>query len=353
MSIEKTADLLLSQALHFEASDIHITPRSKDYLVQFRIHGLLSPIKKIPPKLGERLISHLKFLASMDISEKRKPQSGSLQSYFAGKYTSLRISSLPTARAKESIVIRILPQTKALPHNKLALFPANTNLLTQLMVQAHGMIIFTGPTGSGKTSTMYSLAEYCSVNINRHVVTLEDPVEKKSDLLQQVQVNEKAGLSFSTGLKAILRHDPDIILIGEIRDAETAKIAIRAAMTGHLVLSSLHTRDAKGAIFRLLEFGVKYHELEQTLLAITPQRLVSIICPFCGPVCSKYCSSLSHAKRRGVLEILHGSALRKAIENVNGGGEISRYTTLQNLIRKGIALGYLSHEEYERWIIEQ
>ena len=310
-------------------------------------------MKKISPNDGDRLISHMKFMASMDISEKRKPQSGSLQSYIGGIFTALRISTLPTAHSKESIVIRILPQRQTLSLNRMTLFPASTKILTSLMDQAHGMIILTGPTGSGKTSTMYSLAEYCSVQLNRHVITLEDPVEKQLDSLLQIQVNEKAGVTYSSGLKAILRHDPDIIIVGEIRDAETAEIAVRAAMTGHLVLSSLHTRDAKGAIYRLLEFGINHHEVEQTLLAITAQRLVSIMCPFCGERCAKHCSTLRNQKRTGVYEILHGRSLGHAIGEVNGTVGTYSYPTLQNLIRKGIALGYISHEEYGRWIIEE
>jgi len=253
----------------------------------------------------------------MDIGETRKPQSGSLQTTINKQETSLRISTLPSAHSKESMAIRILPQ-QSLTLDYLSLFPYSINHLTSMMVQAFGMIILTGPTGGGKSTTMYALAQYCSEFLNRNVISLEDPVEKIHDHLLQIQVNEKAGLNYSTGLKAILRHDPDVILVGEIRDAETAMIAVRAAMTGHLVLTSLHSRDAKGAIYRLLEFGIGERVLEQALIAITAQRLVTINCPFCGKDCSKYCNSQYRPKRTGLYEILHGKALLEAIKETRG-----------------------------------
>ncbi|WP_062104690.1 competence type IV pilus ATPase ComGA [Bacillus niameyensis] len=353
MSIEKIANALISQALYYDATDVHIAPRSKTYLIEFRINGSLSSHKKISHQLGERLISHFKFMASMDIGEKRKPQSGSLQSHFFGTFTSLRISTLPTAKSQESIVIRILHQHQSLSLEKLSLFPSSIKILQSFMFQAHGLILFTGPTGSGKSTTMFSLAEYCSIHLHRRVITLEDPVEKQNDYFLQVQVNEKAGIGFQSGLKAILRHDPDVIMIGEIRDAETAMIAVRAAMTGHLVLSSIHTRNAVGALYRLLEFGIKEYEIEQTLLAVTGQRLVSIKCPFCGFNCSKYCIRPNHLKRTGIYEMLHGYVLTQAMNDLRKGGDPFAYNKLQKLIAKGVALGYISQEEYRRWIVHE
>ncbi|MBS4217158.1 type II/IV secretion system protein [Bacillus sp. FJAT-49711] len=352
MNIKRKADLLLTEALQDDATDVHIIPNSENYLVQFRMNGKLSAVKNFSLEFGERLISHFKFMASMDIGETRKPQSGSLQTIITGLAISLRISTLPTAQSKESMAIRILPQ-HSLFLEYLSLFPSSIDLLTAKMVQAFGMIIFTGPTGSGKSTTMYELAQYCSDYLNRHVISLEDPVEKIHDHILQVQVNEKAGISFSSGLKAILRHDPDIILVGEIRDAETAMIAVRAAMTGHLVLTSLHARDTKGAIHRLFDLGIGMRELEQTLLAITAQRLVTIKCPYCDGICSKYCKSQNRKKRVGIYEILHGRTLSLALKETREEVGKYHYETLQYLIRKGIALGYLGYEEYERWIIEE
>ena len=168
----------------------------------------------------------------------------------------------------------------------------------------------------------------------------------------QVQVNEKAGITYSTGLKAILRHDPDIIMVGEIRDAETAKIALRAALTGHLVLSTMHTKNSKGALYRLLEFGANWHEMEQTLVGITAQRLVELICPFClEGDCSPYCSRYRN-NRAAVYEVLYGSALGEALMEVKGEKMKHKFPTLTNLISKGIALGFVKEKEYERWGID-
>lgn len=352
-SIEKTADMIVLRAIQLQATDIHLTPRRHDYLIQLRLQGSLIPHRSIANKIAARFISHYKFLASMDISEKRKPQSGSMQIHIDSVAASLRISTLPTALQKESLVIRILPQKASVAADRMNLFPATSKKLAALLLHSHGLIILTGPTGSGKTTTMYTLVEHCTAITGRSVITLEDPVERKNDSLLQVQVNEKAGITYTAGLKAILRHDPDIIIVGEIRDAETARIAVRAALTGHLVLTTLHARDAKGAIYRLLEFGISRSEIDQTLIAATAQRLVHMVCPLCGPRCLPYCSRRSHPKRLGVTELLSGSALKKALKEADGEHVSFRYVTLKDLVRKGVALGYLSSEEYSRWILEQ
>ncbi|GIN96367.1 ComG operon protein 1 [Siminovitchia terrae] len=352
MTIERTADLLISQAVRLNASDIHIIPRRQDYLIKLRIHGELANHGNLPPIAGERLISHLKFMASMDIGEKRKPQSGSWQTHISNTSVALRISTLPSTLYKESLVIRIFPQKHSLFLEKMSLFPNSIIKLISLMSHSHGMLIFTGPTGSGKTSTIYSLAEHCASELNRNIITLEDPVERQSDQFLQMQVNEKAGISYQTGLKAVLRHDPDMIFVGEIRDAETAEIAVRAAMTGHLVLTSMHTRNAEGAVYRLLEFGIKPLEIEQTLISVIAQRLVSLLCPFCGAKCSKYCASSDRIKRAAVFEMLEGERLETIIQGA-GKSVVEHAQSLKRLIRKGIALGYISHEEYSRWIIQK
>ncbi len=170
----------------------------------------------------------------------------------------------------------------------------------------------------------------------------------------QVQVNEKAGVTYSAGLKAILRHDPDMIILGEIRDAETAEIAVRAAMTGHLVLSSLHTRDAKGAIYRLLEFGVNMTEIEQTVIAIAAQRLVDLTCPFCKEEnCSVYCRMYRQTRRAGIYELLYGKNLTQCFREAKGEHANFQYQTLRRLIRKGIALGYVTTDNYDRWVYHE
>ncbi|KAB7708776.1 competence protein ComG [Bacillus aerolatus] len=353
MVIEETVEELLQEALTLDSTDIHFIPRKHGYAVQIRSQGQLIPHCEFSLREGERLISHFKFMSSLDIGEKRKPQSGSFQLEVSGFLISLRISTLPTALSKESLVIRLLPQQGVLDLLQLSLFPNSAKKLLALLSHAHGLIIFTGPTGSGKTTTLYSLIQHSASKHGRNVITLEDPVEKQNDQWLQVQVNEKAGVTYSVGLKAILRHDPDVIMVGEIRDEETARIAVRAALTGHLVLTTLHTRDAKGAVFRLLEFGLKWHEIQQTLVGVTAQRLVNLLCPQCGAVCSPHCRSGKKRKQATVYEILHGTDLHAVLNEAKGEESAYHYPLLKHLLRKGIALGYLSQNEYDRWVFEE
>lgn len=351
--IEKLADKIVTQAVKDNATDIHIIPRKTDFLVQFRITNKLIPYKKLPSVYCDRLISHFKFSASMDIGERRRPQTGSYQCYIANQLIHLRLSTLPSNNL-ESLVIRILPQHEQIPFEQLSLFPETTKQLLSLLQQAHGLILFSGPTGSGKTTTVYSLINESIRNLNRHVITLEDPIEKITNDFVQVQVNEKAGITYSTGLKAILRHDPDIIFVGEIRDAETAEIAVRAALTGHLVLSSLHARDTRGAIHRLLEFGINIVEIEQTVIAVTAQRLVQLNCPLCkAEVCEPSCVNNWSARRASVFELLRGETLQQVINELKGMKEDYNYMKLKDVISKGIALGFIKESEYERWINDE
>ncbi|MBA4535807.1 type II/IV secretion system protein [Bacillus aquiflavi] len=337
--IEQLADKIITDAFKKETTDIHIIPRKKDTLIQFRVVNKLIPYLYLQREECDRLISHFKFQAAMDIGERRRPQSGAYTNYVDGHLISMRLSTLPTAY-NESLVIRLLPQSKKDPHH-LSLFPQTTRKILALLKHAHGLIIFTGPTGSGKTTTLYSLLNESSRIFNRNIITLEDPVEKNYDNVLQVQVNEKAGITYSTGLKAILRHDPDLIMVGEIRDAETAQIAVRASLTGHLVLSTMHTRDAKGAIYRLLEFGVNWIEIEQTLVAVTAQRLVELACPLSETV-----------KRAAVFEILYGRSLVEVLREAKGEKVDLHYEKLKDIIKKGIALGFIKESEYERWVYE-
>ncbi|PLT29185.1 competence type IV pilus ATPase ComGA [Peribacillus deserti] len=348
--IEITADRILTAGLRQQASDIHIIPRKDDFQVQLRIANNLIPHEALPHKHAQKLLSHFKFLASMDIGEKRRPQSGSFSVTIDNKQVGLRFSTLPTANT-ESLVIRLIPQQHILPLNQMSLFPKTVSKLMALLKHSHGLLIFTGPTGSGKTTTLYSLLNHASEFINRNVITLEDPIENYSEQVLQVQINEKAGITYSVGLKAALRHDPDIIMVGEIRDAETAKIAVRAALTGHLILSTMHTRDAKGAVYRLLEFGVSLQEVQQTLIGVTAQRLLELSCPNCGGTCQRTCSN-RYKTRASVYELLCGKDLAKVFAEAKGEGSSKDYRILKDEINKAVALGYVQEKEFYRWVYE-
>lgn len=349
--VENHAERIVHDAFMDGVTDIHFVPRKDDCLIKFRLGPDLLEKESIAKMHASKLISHFKFLASMDIGEKRRPQTGALMLSIQKKLINLRLSTLPTPN-EESLVIRLLPQDDSFPISELSLFPNTTKTLLSFMMHSHGLIIFTGPTGSGKTTTLYSLLQASNSKVNRNVITLEDPIEKHSDQMLQVQVNEKAGITYSSGLKAILRHDPDIIMVGEIRDEETAKIAIRAAMTGHLVLSTMHTKDAKGAIYRLLEFNISMQEIEQTLIAVAAQRLMEIKCRFCGEQCTPLCRKVRKGKRVSVYELLYGQVLSNVIQEAKGSTTEYTYPTLPYLINKGIALGYLPKKSLEGWKIE-
>jgi len=280
VSIIKLVDALLSEALEARASDIHLEPETEHTRVRFRIDGVLHEIKLLPIGLHEALASRIKIQAKLDITEHRLPQDGHILMTVEGRDVDLRISTYPTIHG-ENVVIRLLDQSAVGLQLKDLGF--SQDALTQfqgLIQRPHGMLLATGPTGSGKTTTLYAaLAQINSMTKN--IMTIEDPVEYHVPLIRQTQINLKAGVTFAAGLRSILRQDPDIIMVGEIRDQDTGEIAMHAALTGHLVLSTLHTNDAAGAVARLLDMGVEPYLLGSTLLGVIAQRLVRRICPHC------------------------------------------------------------------------
>lgn len=274
---------LISQAIKDKASDIHIEPLEARVRVRYRIDGVLREIIDFPKSTQPAIVSRIKIMSEMDIAEKRIPQDGRIKVTETDREVDLRVSTLPTILG-EKVVMRILDKKSILLSIKsLGLTEENMVRYTRLYQQSYGMILVTGPTGSGKTTTLYStLTEVNSPGKN--IITVEDPVEYRLDGINQVQVNPKAGLSFAEGLRSILRQDPNIVMVGEIRDGETADIAIRAALTGHLVLSTLHTNDAAGAISRLADMGVEPFLVASSVLGVVAQRLVRLICPNCKTV---------------------------------------------------------------------
>jgi type IV pilus assembly protein PilB len=278
--IVKVVNQIFTQAIRAGASDIHLEPHRHDVKVRFRIDGLLHDFMSPPKAIQSALVSRVKILASMDIAERRLPQDGHVHLKVEGKEFDLRVSTLPTVQG-EKVVIRILDQsTSKVSLNKLGM---PSDLLAQwenLVNKPYGMIIVTGPTGSGKTTTLYTSVARINTP-ERNIVSVEDPVEYQIPRVNQVQVNTRAGLTFANGLRSILRQDPDVVLIGEIRDRETAEIAVQASMTGHLVLSTLHTNDAPGAVTRLRDMGVESFLITSSLIGVLAQRLVRVICPHC------------------------------------------------------------------------
>lgn len=276
----KAVDSLIARAAASGASDIHIEPGENNACVRMRIDGVLYKEAEMNKTLMQAVVSRIKVLAGMDIAEKRLPQDGSIKLELDGRNIDLRISSLPTILG-EKVVIRILDREKfALNLDELNFTPENLALYRRLYNYGSGIVLLTGPTGSGKTTTLYAtLAELNSSE--RNIVTIEDPVEYRINGISQVAVNEKAGLTFASGLSSILRQDPDIIMLGEIRSLDTAATAIRAALTGHLVFSTLHTNNAAGAAVRLVDMGIEPFLVASALRGVVAQRLVRRICPHC------------------------------------------------------------------------
>jgi len=278
--IIRLVNRLILNAVEIRASDIHFEPFENEFKVRYRIDGILHDVESPPRRLQAAIISRVKIMAKLDIAERRLPQDGRIKLKIGDKEIDFRISTIPTLFG-ESLVMRILDRdTLILDLEKLG-FPQH--ILPQymeLISQPYGMILVTGPTGSGKTSTLYTTLAKINSSENK-IITLEEPVEYQLRGINQIQVNPKIGLSFAKGLRSIVRQDPDIILVGEIRDKETAEIAIQSALTGHLLFSTLHTNDAPGAVTRLLDMGVENFLLSSTLLGVLAQRLVRVICANC------------------------------------------------------------------------
>ena len=273
--------MLIQQAVEDRATDIHVEPFGTWSRVRQRVDGLLYEMP-IPPDLvrvHSMIVSRIKVMAKLNIAEKRLPQDGRITVRVREEELDLRISVLPTAFG-EAMDIRLLPSRMLYSLEELGLAPDHLRLLAELLERPHGIVFVTGPTGSGKTTTLYA----CLVKLNdayRNILTIEDPVEYHLPGITQLQIHPKIGLSFAQGLRSMLRHDPDIMMVGEIRDPETAEITIRSALTGHLVFSTLHTNDAAGGVARLLDMGVEPYLVASSVLGFIAQRLVRVICDSC------------------------------------------------------------------------
>ena len=278
--IVRFVNLVLAQAIRSKASDIHFEPFEREFKIRCRIDGALHEMSPPPRNLARPIISRIKVLASLNIAERRLPQDGRIRLTLGGRAVDLRVSTLPT-QFGESVVLRVLDQSSVrLELGQIGLPPAVQAEVEEIIHRPNGIFLVTGPTGSGKTTTLYSCLKELNT-IGSKLLTVEDPVEYEIDGVMQVPVNLAAGLTFARALRTFLRHDPDIVMVGEIRDLETAQIAIQASLTGHLVLSTLHTNDAPGAVTRLMDMGIEPFLLASTVEAVLAQRLVRRVCPSC------------------------------------------------------------------------
>ncbi len=276
----RALDLIMIQAIRDRASDIHFEPDEKALGIRFRIDGFLYESLKLPKQIHPALTSRIKILAEMDIAETRLPQDGNFNVKLEKRSFEIRVSTFPTIYG-ENVVLRILDQTSPLLRlDDLGFSEGVLNHFKQFVRKSGGIILVTGPTGSGKTTTLYAALNMINCK-EKNIITIEDPVEYRLAMIRQTQINPKAGVNFATGLRSILRQDPDIIMIGEIRDLETSEIAMQSALTGHLVLSTLHTNDSSEAISRLMDIGVEPYLISSSVTGVLAQRLVRTICPNC------------------------------------------------------------------------
>ena len=313
--IIRMINALLTQAAREQASDIHIEPFENASVVRFRVDGTLRDVVRPKKALHGALISRIKIMAQLDIAEKRLPQDGRITLRVGGRPVDVRVSTLPTGHGERAVLRLLEKDAQRLNLERLGMASDTLAKFDKLIGRPHGIVLVTGPTGSGKTTTLYasmSRLETATTNI----MTVEDPIEYDLSGIGQTQVNERIGMTFARALRSILRQDPDIIMIGEIRDLETAQIAVQASLTGHLVLATLHTNDAASAVTRLADMGVEPYLLASSLLGVLAQRLVRCLCPVCKqeriedgrtqwhPVGCEKCGHSGYAGRRGVYELL-------------------------------------------------
>ncbi|MCI0432562.1 MAG: GspE/PulE family protein [Gemmatimonadetes bacterium] len=328
--IVKIVNLVLLEALEARASDVHVESQGEGLRVRYRIDGLLQDVRTPPPHLAAGIVSRLKIMAELDIAERRVPQDGRIRLRMHDRQVDVRVSTLPSLHG-ESVVLRLLDKERGrIGLEDIGMAPDTLAAFAGAIARPHGIVLATGPTGSGKTTTLYAAIERIRTGREK-ILTVEDPVEYELSGVTQVQVNEKVGLTFAGALRALLRQDPDIMLVGEIRDHETAEIATHAALTGHLVLSTLHTNDAVSALTRLSDLGIAPFLVASTVEAILAQRLVRRICEACSEpaeLSAEEAAALGEADGTGVAE-----ALRDGVEPGTATGEWSGFQRGRGCLR--------------------
>ncbi|MBN96069.1 MAG: hypothetical protein CL928_18670 [Deltaproteobacteria bacterium] len=372
---------MFNYAFDQHASDIHVEPKRETSEVRLRIDGVLHRIHVMPKAVHRALISRVKTLARMDIAEQRRPQDGRLKTNFKDSEIELRVSTVPTAFG-EKLVVRIFdPDVLTQEVIKLGMFPPEQELFESFISRTNGLVLVTGPTGSGKTTTLYSTLQYLHTG-DVNITTIEDPIEMVREEFNQIAVHKRLGITFASALRTVLRQDPDIVMVGEIRDQETAEAAVQSALTGHLVLSTLHTNDTATSVTRMLDLGVLPFLLSSVLVGVVAQRLVRCICPHCkmedfltheqvmalnipgaegrnlrvfhGAGCAK-CRGTGYQGRTGVFEILSvNSHIRHLIESGAGAEAIRRealaegMSTVREYAIQKMAMGITTYDEVVR-----
>jgi type II secretion system protein E len=281
-SIVRFVNQILTEAIELRATDVHIEPFEETLRVRYRVDGVLqeASVASEVKQFQAAIVSRLKILSKLDIAEKRVPQDGRIKIVISGREIDVRVSVIPMLYG-EAVVLRLLDRSSVLLGlDKLGMSPRDLGITHMILEQPHGIVLVTGPTGSGKTTSLYAALAHIN-DVQRKIITIEDPIEYQLHGVNQIQISRKAGLTFASGLRSILRHDPDVVLVGEIRDTETAEIAIQASLTGHLVFSTLHTNDAPSAMTRLVDMGIEPYLVASSLEAVLAQRLVRVICPEC------------------------------------------------------------------------
>ncbi len=306
-SIIRFVNQILTEAIELRATDVHIEPFEESLRVRYRIDGVLqeTSLAAEVKQFQAAIVSRLKILAKLDIAEKRVPQDGRIKIIISGREIDVRVSVIPMIYG-EAVVLRLLDRSSVLlGMDKLGMSPRDLKIMEVVLERPHGIILVTGPTGSGKTTTLYAALSHIN-DTERKIITIEDPIEYQLHGINQIQVSRKAGLTFASGLRAILRHDPDVVLIGEVRDSETAEIAIQASLTGHLVFSTLHTNDAPSAMTRLVDMGIEPYLVASSLEAILAQRLVRTICKYCrAPLSAEEMAPLKKRFGDRIPDVLH------------------------------------------------
>jgi general secretion pathway protein E len=356
--IVQALNLIISEAIKDRASDIHVEPAEKKLRIRYRIDGTLQDMMSLPMDLHSAIISRIKILSSMNIADHFRAQDGQFSTEFSGRIIDIRVATSPTVNG-EMAVLRLLDKSTAMIGlSDLGMLPDSRQKFENMLKIPYGMILVCGPTGAGKTTTLYAAVNSLDT-VGRNIVTIEDPAEYRFDNINQIQVNQQAGITFASGLRAILRLDPDVILVGEIRDSETANIAVQSALTGHLLLSSIHANDSVGVIFRLIDLGVEPFLIASSVIGVLSQRMVRKICPYCQQVIEapmleqiayekelgkqrskfqygsgcKTCAYTGYLKRTGIFEILTMSdTIRRMIVRGVNPGDIKEQALKEGLI---------------------